>query len=74
MNQSIFESRTNPNHVDLEELIETQNKEYYELFDKLAENVSDEDQIKILKANKQMMPIDKIEVSVFLIKITNIYH
>lgn len=58
------ESRTNPNQVNLEKLIEVQNKEYYELYDKLASYVSDEDRTTILRANIQMIPNSKTEVSV----------
>lgn len=58
------ESRTNPNQENLEKLIEVQNKEYYELYDNLASYVSDEDRTIILRANIQMIPNSKTEVSV----------
>lgn len=58
------ESRTNPNQVDLEKLIEVQNNEYYQLYDKLDKYVCDEDRMIILRANIQMIPNSKFEVSV----------
>lgn len=53
---------TDKNLADLEKCIETQNKEYYELYDKLAKNVSKKDQIEILKNNFQYIPETKYEV------------
>lgn len=45
-------------------MIKDQTNEYYDLYDNLANHVSDEDQISILNANKQFVPDNKIEVSV----------
>ena len=47
---------------EVDKLIETQNHEYYALFDKLAKNVSKKEQIEILKANIQLIPETKTEV------------
>lgn len=47
----------------LEKQIEAQNKKYYEVFDQLAEHLSQEERIEILDANCQFLPKDEIEVS-----------
>lgn len=59
------ETRTNPNQEDLEKLIEAQNKEYYALYDNLEKHVSNDDQITILRANIQRIPVHRVDVSVF---------
>lgn len=53
---------TDANMSELEKLIESQNLEYYALFDKLAKNVSKKEQIDILNANNQLIPETKTEV------------
>lgn len=59
------ENRSNPNQVDLEKLIEVQNKEYYELYDNLANYVSVADRCSILGANFQPIFSNPTEVSIF---------
>lgn len=50
--------------AELENQIRIQNQEYYDIYDKLAEHVSKQDQIDILNANFQIVPETKSEVSV----------
>lgn len=50
--------------AELENQIRIQNQEYYDVYDKLAEHVSEQDQIDILNANLQIVPETKSEVSV----------
>lgn len=49
--------------AELENQIRNQNKEYYNIYEKLAEHVSEEDQIDILNANLQIIPETKSQVS-----------
>lgn len=50
--------------AELENQIRNQNQEYYDIYEKLAEYVSEEDQIAILNANLQIVPETKSQVSV----------
>lgn len=49
--------------AELENQIRHQNQEYYDIYEKLAEHVSEEDQIDILNANLQFVPETKSQVS-----------
>lgn len=48
--------------VDLEKRIQAQNQQYFELYDKIAEDVAKENQIDILRANRQLIPETDNEV------------
>ncbi|XP_055300035.1 poly [ADP-ribose] polymerase-like [Sitodiplosis mosellana] len=61
LNQLTAESRTNPNKEGLEKLIEEQNKEYYELYDKLSSVITDHDGRSIFRVNGQMIPKSRVE-------------
>lgn len=50
--------------AELENQIRNQNQEYYDIYEKLSEYVSEEDQIAILNANLQIVPETKSQVSV----------
>lgn len=56
LNQLTAESRTNPDRVGLEKLIEEQNKEYYELYDQLDRVMTVYDGRSILRTNSQVIP------------------
>ncbi|XP_031626910.1 poly [ADP-ribose] polymerase-like [Contarinia nasturtii] len=57
-----IEKRTNPKHIDHDKLIEIQNKEYYELYDNLANYVSVDDRYTILRANFQLTPQSSVDL------------
>lgn len=46
------------------ELIESQNREYYHLYDALAKSLSKKEQIEILNSNRQLIPETKHEVNI----------
>lgn len=70
----IAESMTDENMVELEKKIETQNIEYFELFDNIAKNLSKKEQVDILTSNMQPVPDTKYEVNIiFLTNILPIY-
>lgn len=57
-------NKSGPELAELENQIRIQNLEYYDIYERLAEYVSDQDQIDILNANLQFVPETKIQVSV----------
>lgn len=57
-------NKSGPELAELENQIRIQNQEYYDIYEKLADNVSDDDQIDILNANLQIVPETKSQVSV----------
>lgn len=66
MKQKEYKPITHENTVELENQIEIQNIEYYELFDKIAKNLSKKEQVDILTWNMQPVPDTKYEVRFFL--------
>lgn len=65
----ITKSMTHENMAELEKQIETQNIEYYELFDNIAKKLSKKEQVDILTANMQPVPHSKYEVNIIFLKI-----
>lgn len=65
----ITKSITHENMAELEKQIETQNIEYYELFDNIAKNLSKKEQIDLLTTNMQPVPHSKYEVNIISFKI-----
>lgn len=63
----------NPQPAELEWLIKTQNKEYYELYDNINKFVSLVEQTLILRENGQLVPDSSDEVSEFTKLISKIY-
>lgn len=55
---------TDKDRNELEKLIERQNREYYDLYDKIAKNLPKKDQIEILNLNRQFIPTTRPEVSI----------
>lgn len=49
--------------IELEKQIDSQNKEYFKIYDDIAKNLSQADRIKILTDNKQMVPDTDEQVS-----------
>lgn len=49
---------------ELDKLIKSQNKEYYDLYDALAKNLKKKEQIEILNYNQQFVPEAKHEVKI----------
>lgn len=57
------ESRNTAELIELEKEIRTQNEEYFKIYDEIVRKVRKEDQIQILKTNKQFIPETDLQVS-----------
>lgn len=57
--------RSNNELAQLEKQVETQNKEYYRVYEYLVKFVSPKDQIQILNDNLQLLPEHIPQVSIF---------
>lgn len=57
------ECRNTAELIELEKEIRTQNEEYFRIYDEIAKKVQKEDQIQILKINKQFIPDSDLQVS-----------
>lgn len=57
------ENTNNDDSTKLDEQIRSQNKEYFEIYDYIVNNVSKEDQITILNANGQVIPDTAAQVN-----------
>lgn len=61
---TLVEEATDEVRNELEKLIELQNREYYDLYDKIAKNLPKKDQLEILNLNRQFVPKTKPEVCI----------
>lgn len=57
------QTKNRPQQTQLERTIETQNKEYYELFDNIKKFVPIQEQTLILRENWQFIPDSSIDVN-----------